>query len=105
MEPRQRRDECHGHRLLVAASWSPPATLVAPAMWNLIGAAQLADVPPGLNLAHQHLRHGLGVTVIHLLIMPPVRPGPGQGRSCWTITGGQRREALIRLVRCARMEP
>jgi hypothetical protein len=32
---------------------------------------------PGLNLAHQHLRHGLGVTVIHLLIMPPARPGRG----------------------------
>jgi serine protease len=29
------------------AYWSPPATLVTPGMWNLIGAAQFADVPPG----------------------------------------------------------
>jgi hypothetical protein len=29
------------------AYWSPPATLVTPGMWNLIGTAQFADVPPG----------------------------------------------------------
>jgi hypothetical protein len=27
--------------------WSPPATLVAPNLWNLIGSAQFADVPSG----------------------------------------------------------
>jgi hypothetical protein len=27
--------------------WSPPATLVTPARWNLIGSTQFADVPPG----------------------------------------------------------
>ena len=27
--------------------WSPSATLVTPSMWNLIGTAQFADVPPG----------------------------------------------------------
>jgi len=27
--------------------WSPPATLVTPSMWNLIGSAPLADVPTG----------------------------------------------------------
>jgi hypothetical protein len=29
------------------AYWSPPATLVTPAQWNLIGSALFADVPPG----------------------------------------------------------
>ncbi len=29
------------------AYWSPPATLVTPAMWNLIGHAQYPHVPPG----------------------------------------------------------
>jgi hypothetical protein len=29
------------------AYWSPPATLVAPGMWNLIGSTEFADVPPG----------------------------------------------------------
>lgn len=29
------------------AYWSPPATLVTPATWNLIGSAQFADVPAG----------------------------------------------------------
>jgi hypothetical protein len=29
------------------AYWSPPATLVTPALWNLIGSASFADVPPG----------------------------------------------------------
>jgi len=29
------------------AYWSPPATLVTPGMWNIIGTAQFADVPPG----------------------------------------------------------
>jgi hypothetical protein len=27
--------------------WSPPATLVTPSMWNLVGSAAFADVPPG----------------------------------------------------------
>lgn len=27
--------------------WSPPATLVTPNLWNLIGSAPFADVPPG----------------------------------------------------------
>jgi serine protease len=27
--------------------WSPPATLVSPNLWNLIGSAYYADVPPG----------------------------------------------------------
>jgi hypothetical protein len=27
--------------------WSPPATLVTPNLWHLIGSAQFADVPPG----------------------------------------------------------
>jgi len=29
------------------AYWSPPAALVTPALWNLIGSASFADVPPG----------------------------------------------------------
>ena len=29
------------------AYWSPPATLVTPNLWNLIGSSQFADVPPG----------------------------------------------------------
>jgi hypothetical protein len=30
-----------------AVYWSPPATLVTPNLWNLIGSAPFADVPPG----------------------------------------------------------
>jgi hypothetical protein len=29
------------------AYWSPPATLVAPSLWNLVGTVQFADMPPG----------------------------------------------------------
>lgn len=33
--------------VIATVYWSPPATLVTPSMWNLIGSAPFADVPPG----------------------------------------------------------
>jgi hypothetical protein len=32
---------------VATAYWSPPATLVTPSLWNLIGSAPFPDVPPG----------------------------------------------------------
>src|SRR5262249_8902587 len=57
--------------------WSPPASLVSPNLWNLIGSAQLADVPPG-NV----------VQVTSPGITWPSANIPGPGHYCFLATAG-----------------
>jgi hypothetical protein len=57
--------------------WSPPATLVTPSLWNLIGSALFADVPPG-NL----------VQVSSPGITWPSASIPGPGHYCFVATVG-----------------
>ncbi len=57
--------------------WSPPATLVTPNLWNLIGSAQFADVPPARV-----------VQVSSPGITWPQGSIPGPGHYCFVATVG-----------------
>ena len=57
--------------------WSPPATLVTPNLWHLIGSAQFADVPPGRI-----------VQVSDPGITWPQSTIPGPGHYCFVATVG-----------------
>jgi hypothetical protein len=57
--------------------WSPPATLVSPNLWNLIGSAQFADVPPGRV-----------IEVSDPGITWPQAGTPGPGHYCFVATVG-----------------
>ncbi len=59
------------------AYWSPPATLVTPALWNLIGSASFADVPAG----HVVQVSDPGITWSQADI-------PGPGHYCFVATVG-----------------
>lgn len=59
------------------AYWSPPATLVIPSLWTLIGSAEFADVPPG-NV----------VEVSNPGIAWPSTAIPGPGHYCFVATVG-----------------
>jgi hypothetical protein len=59
------------------AYWSPPATLVTPSLWTLIGDAEFADVPPG-NI----------VEVSNPGITWPSNAIPGPGHYCFVATVG-----------------
>jgi hypothetical protein len=57
--------------------WSPPATLVAPNLWNLIGSAYLPDVPAGQM-----------VQVSNPGVLWPADLLPGPGHYCFVATVG-----------------
>lgn len=58
-----------------AVYWSPPATLVTPNLWNLIGTALFADVPPGRIV--QVTDPGISWSAV-----------PGPGHYCFVATVG-----------------
>ena len=65
------------HNVSATAYWSPPATLVTPPMWNLIGHAQYPAVPAGRAVEVS----SPGITWPHAAI-------PGPGHYCFVATVG-----------------
>ena len=65
------------HNVFAAVYWSPPATLVTPNMWNLIGYAYYPDVPAGQL-----------VEVSNPGITWPADLLPGPGHNCFVATVG-----------------
>ncbi len=61
--------------------WSPPATLVTPNLWNLIGSAYYPDVPPGSV-----------VQVSNPGITWPADQLPGSGHDCFVATVGNKED-------------
>jgi hypothetical protein len=61
--------------------WSPPATLVTPNLWNLIGSAYYPDVPPGSV-----------VQVSNPGITWPADQLPGPGHDCFVATVGNKED-------------
>jgi hypothetical protein len=67
----------NAHNVFAAVYWSPPATLVTPNMWNLIGYGYYPDVPAGQL-----------VQVSNPGITWPADLLPGPGHNCFVATVG-----------------